>query len=133
MTIGLAHYRAAMLLALVEKKAGYSFAGEDTYLNVAGGVSTDEPAADLGGVMAVVSSLKNAPLPQDMAFFGEVGLSGEIRSVNQPLARIKEAHSLGFGTVLLPAGNLVALDKDDLPVIQCVGAKTVRQALDHVF
>jgi DNA repair protein RadA/Sms len=133
MTIGLDHYRTAMLLALVEKKAGYSFAGEDIYLNVAGGISIDEPAVDLGVVMAVVSSLKNAPLPQDMVFFGEVGLSGEIRSVNQPLVRIKEAHSLGFGTVLLPAGNLAALDKQELPAIQCVGAKTVRQAIDHVF
>jgi DNA repair protein RadA/Sms len=133
MTIGLDHYRAAMLLALVEKKAGYSFAGEDIYLNVAGGISIDEPAVDLGVVMAVVSSLKNAPLPQDMVFFGEVGLSGEIRSVNQPLVRIKEAHSLGFGTVLLPAGSLAGLDKQDLPEIQCVGVKTVRQALDHVF
>jgi DNA repair protein RadA/Sms len=133
MTIGLDHYRTAMLLALVEKKAGYSFAGEDIYLNVAGGMSIDEPAVDLGVVMAVVSSLKNMPLPQDMAFFGEVGLSGEIRSVGQPLARIKEAHALGFGTVLLPAGNLAALDKKDLPAIQCLGAKTVRQAIDHVF
>jgi len=133
MTIGLDHYRAAMLLALVEKKAGYSFAGEDIYLNVAGGISIDEPAVDLGVVMAVVSSLKNVPLPQDMVFFGEVGLSGEIRSVNQPLVRIKEAHSLGFGTVLLPAGSLAGLDKQDLPEIQCVGVKTVRQALDHVF
>jgi len=133
MTIGLDHYRAAMLLALVEKKAGYSFAGEDIYLNVAGGISIDEPAVDLGVVMAVVSSLKNVPLPQDMVFFGEVGLSGEIRSVNQPLVRIKEAHSLGFGTVLLPAGSLAGLDKQELPEIQCVGVKTVRQALDHVF
>jgi DNA repair protein RadA/Sms len=133
MTIGLDHYRTAMLLALVEKKAGYSFAGEDIYLNVAGGMSIDEPAVDLGVVMAVVSSLKNTPLPQDMAFFGEVGLSGEIRSVGQPLVRIKEAQSLGFGTILLPAGNLAALDTKDLPPIQCVGVKTVRQALDHVF
>jgi len=133
MTIGLDHYRTAMLLALVEKKAGYSFAGEDIYLNVAGGMSIDEPAVDLGVVMAVVSSLKNMPLPQDMAFFGEVGLSGEIRSVGQPLVRIKEAQSLGFGTILLPAGNLAALDTKDLPAIQCVGLKTVRQALDHVF
>jgi len=133
MTIGLDHYRTAMLLALVEKKAGYSFAGEDIYLNVAGGMSIDEPAVDLGVVMAVVSSLKNMPLPQDMAFFGEVGLSGEIRSVGQPLARIKEAHGLGFGTVLLPAGNLAALDKKDLPAIQCLGVKTVREAIDHVF
>ena len=133
MSIGLDHYRTSMLLALVEKKLGYGFGGEDIYLNVAGGMTIDEPAADLGVVMAVVSSLKNAPLPKDMTFFGEVGLSGEIRSVSQPLARIKEAQSLGFGTVLLPAGNLEALDKGDLPAIQCLGAKTVKQALQYVF
>jgi len=133
MTIGLDHYRTAMLLALVEKKAGYSFAGEDIYLNVAGGLSIEEPAVDLGVVMAVVSSLKNMPLPQDMAFFGEVGLSGEIRSVSQPLVRLKEAQALGFGTVLLPSGNLSALDKKDLPAIECWGMKTVREALQRVF
>ncbi len=133
MSIGLDHYRTSMLLALVEKKLGYSFAGEDIYLNVAGGMTIDEPAADLGVVMAVVSSLKNVPLPKDMTFFGEVGLSGEIRSVSQPLARIKEAQTLGFGTILVPAGNLDALDRKDLPAIQCLGAKTVKQALQYVF
>jgi DNA repair protein RadA/Sms len=133
MTIGLDHYRTAMLLALIEKKAGYSFAGEDIYLNVAGGMSIDEPAVDLGVVMAVVSSLKNMPLPSDMTFFGEVGLSGEIRSVGQPLVRIKEAQALGFGTVLLPAGNLAGLDRKDLPAIECWGARTVREALQRVF
>ncbi|HDT13964.1 MAG TPA: DNA repair protein RadA [Candidatus Aminicenantes bacterium] len=133
MTIGLDHYRTAMLLALVEKKAGYSFAGEDIYINVAGGMSIDEPAVDLGVVMAVVSSLKNMPLPQDMAFFGEVGLSGEIRSVGQPLVRIKEAQALGFGTVLAPAGNLAALDRKEIPAIECWGAGTVREALQRVF
>lgn len=133
MTIGLDHYRTAMLLALVEKKAGYSFAGEDIYLNVAGGMSIDEPAVDLGVVMAVVSSLKNMPLPADMAFFGEVGLSGEIRSVSQPLVRLKEAKALGFASVLLPAGNLAGLDRKDGPAIECLGARTVREALQRVF
>jgi DNA repair protein RadA/Sms len=133
MSIGLDHYRTSMLLALVEKKLGMSFSGEDIYLNVAGGMAIDEPAADLGVIMAVVSSLRNQPLPKDMTFFGEVGLSGEIRSVSQPLARIKEAQTLGFGTILVPAGNLDSLDKDDLPAIRCLGAKTVRQALDYVF
>jgi len=133
MTIGLDHYRAAMLLALVEKKAGYSFAGEDIYINVAGGMSIEEPAADLGVVLAVVSSLKNKAIPKGMAVFGEIGLSGEVRSVGQPLARIKEAHSLGFETVLLPAGNLAQIDPKDLPPLNCLGAQSVRQALQYVF
>jgi DNA repair protein RadA/Sms len=133
MSVGLDHFRTAMLLALVEKKLGFSFAGEDIYINVAGGMTIDEPAADLAVIMAVVSSLKNRPLPQNMAFFGEVGLSGEIRSIHQPLARIKEAGSLGFESIVLPAGNLSELDKKDLPPIQCLGVQTVRQAFDHVF
>jgi len=133
MTIGIDHYRAAMLLALVEKKAGYSFAGEDIYISIAGGMSIEEPAADLGVVLAVVSSLKNKAIPKGMAVFGEIGLSGEVRSVGQPLARIKEAHSLGFETVLLPAGNLAQIDAKDLPSINCLGAQNVRQALQYVF
>ena len=133
MTVGLDHYRAAMLLALVEKKAGYNFSGEDVYLNVAGGMSLDEPAADLGVVLAVVSSLKNKPIPKGMVVFGEIGLSGEIRSVGQPLARIKEAHSLGFESVILPAGNLAQLDRGELPPLNCLGAQNVRQALQFVF
>ncbi len=133
MSVGLDHFRTAMLLALVEKKLGFSFAGEDVHINVAGGMTIDEPAADLGVIMAVVSSLKNRAIPKDMAFFGEVGLGGEIRSVHQPLARIKEARLLGFGAVTLPAGNLAALGKADLPGIRCFGAKTVREVFDHVF
>ena len=133
MTVGLDSYRAAMLLALVEKKAGYSFSGEDIYLNVAGGMSLDEPAVDLGVVLAVVSSLKNKAVPKDVAVFGEIGLSGEIRSVSQPLARIKEAHALGFTTVILPAGNLEQIVKKDLPAVDCLKAQNIRQALQYVF
>ncbi|MDD8015543.1 MAG: DNA repair protein RadA [Acidobacteriota bacterium] len=133
MTIGLDHYRMAMLLALVEKKAGYSFAGEDVYLNVAGGMTIEEPAADMGAVLAVVSSVRNKALPKGLAVFGEVGLSGEIRSVGQPLVRIKEAHSLGFETVLLPQGNLAQLDKKDIPPIHCLGVQTIRQAIQQFF
>lgn len=133
MSIGLDHYRVSMLLALVEKKIGYSFAGEDIYLNVAGGLEVDEPAADLGVVLSVISSIKNVPLPREMAVFGEVGLSGEVRSVSQPLARVKEARSLGFETVLLPAGNLPQLQGENLKGIRCLGVDSVRRALAQVF
>ncbi|MCX8159507.1 MAG: DNA repair protein RadA [Candidatus Saccharicenans sp.] len=133
MSIGLDHYRVSMLLALVEKKIGYSFAGEDIYLNVAGGLEVDEPAADLGVVLSVISSIKNLPLPREMAVFGEVGLSGEVRSVSQPLARVKEARSLGFETVLMPAGNLTQLRGENLQGIKCLGVDSVRRALAQVF
>jgi len=132
-SIGLDHFRTSMLLALAEKKLGYGFAGEDIYMNVAGGMSIDEPAADMAVVAAVVSSVKNIPLPKEMAFFGEIGLSGEMRAVSQPLTRIKEAHLLGFESVVLPAGNLAALDKKDLPPVECLGAATVRQGLNFCF
>lgn len=133
MSIGLDHYRVSMLLALVEKKVGYSFAGEDIYLNVAGGLTIDEPAADLGVVLAVISSVKNLPLPREVAVFGEVGLSGEIRSVSQPLARVREAKSLGFETVLMPEGNLQQLETENLKGIKCIGVSSVRKALAEVF
>ncbi|MDY0231686.1 MAG: DNA repair protein RadA [Candidatus Saccharicenans sp.] len=133
MSIGLDHYRVSMLLALVEKKIGYSFAGEDIYLNVAGGLAVGEPAADLGVVLAVISSIKNLPLPREIAVFGEVGLSGEVRSVGQPVARIKEARSLGFEAVLLPEGNLQQLQGEELKGIKCLGVDSIRKTLSLIF
>ena len=133
MTVGLDHFRASMLLAIVERKLGFSFAGEDIYLNVAGGLAIDEPASDLGVILAVVSCLKNKAMPPDISVFGEVGLSGEVRSVSQPLARLKEAHSLGFKRVLLPEGNLGHLKKEEMPDINLMGVKNIKQALNIIF
>jgi len=133
MTVGLDHFRSSMLLTVIEKKLGYNFGGEDIYLNVAGGLTIEEPAADLGVVLAVVSCLKNRPMPPGVAAFGEVGLSGEIRSVGQALARVKEAASLGFATVVLPQGNVAQLEKEDLPGTKLRGVKNIKQAIDLVF
>jgi DNA repair protein RadA/Sms len=133
MTVGLDHFRAAMLLAIVEKKLGFSFAGEDIYLNVAGGLDIEEPATDLGVILAVVSCLKNRAVPPALAAFGEVGLSGEIRSVGQALARVKEAGSLGFETVILPQGNIALLQKEELPGVRLLGVKNIQEAIDKVF
>jgi len=133
MTIGLDHFRVAMLLAIIEKKLGFSFAGEDIYINVAGGLLIEEPATDLGVIMAVVSCLKNKAIPPEVTVFGEAGLSGEIRSVSQPLARLKEAHSLGFQTVIMPQSNLSHLDKEDIPDMKPVGVQNIKQALRIIF
>jgi DNA repair protein RadA/Sms len=133
MTVGLDHFRTSMLLAVIEKKLGYSFSGEDVYLNAAGGLVLEEPAADLGVVLAVVSSLKNRPVPAGVVTFGEVGLSGEIRSVGQALARVKEAASLGFSTAVLPQGNAALLEKEDVPGIKLLGIKNIKQSLDLIF
>ena len=133
MTVGLDRFRAAMLMAIAEKKLGYSFAGEDVYLNVAGGLAIEEPAADLGILLAVVSSVKNRALPPEVAVFGEIGLSGEIRSVTQPGLRIKEAASLGFKTLILPQGNKNALNQEKRAGIELIGVKDVRQAIKLFF
>jgi DNA repair protein RadA/Sms len=133
MTIGLDHFRTSMLLAVIERKLGFGFAGEDIYLNVAGGLTLDEPAVDLAATMAVVSCLKNKAIPPDYALFGEVGLSGEVRSVSQPLARIKEAVSLGFGSVVLPKGNLAQLDKNDVSGVDLAGVGSLKDAMSIIF
>jgi len=133
MTVGLDRFRAAMLMAIAEKKLGYSFAGEDIYLNVAGGLEIEEPAADLGILLAVVSSVKNRALPPEVAVFGEVGLSGEIRSVTQPGLRVREAASLGFKTVILPQGNKARVTREKTAGVEIVGIKNVRQAIKLFF
>ena len=133
MSIGLDHFRTGMLLAVIEKKLGFGFGGEDIHLNVAGGLSIDEPAVDLGVVAAVVSCVKNRPVPAGMTVLGEIGLSGEIRSVSQPVARVKEAALLGFETVVLPHGNLDALGKEAPPGIELQGARHIQEALGFIF
>ena len=133
MTVGLDHYRTSMLLAVIERKLGYTFGTEDIYLNAAGGMEIGEPAADLGVVLGIVSCLMNRPVPAGLAVFGEVGLSGEIRSVGQAAARVREAAALGFGTILLPEGNVAGLAKGKIDGVRLLGAGTLRRAVDLVF
>ncbi len=133
MTVGLDRFRAAMLMAIAEKKLGYSLAGEDIYLNVAGGLEIEEPAADVGIILALISSVKNRALPPEVAVFGEIGLSGEIRSVTQPFLRAKEAASMGFRTVVLPQGNKDRVEKDGLKGVEVVGVAIVQQLIGLFF
>jgi len=133
MTIGLDHYRTAMLLAVIEKKLGFGFGGQDIHMNVAGGLFIKEPAADLGILAALVSCIKNRPVPLDFTLLGEIGLSGEVRSISQPLARIKEAASLGFKSVVLPKGNLPELHKKDTHDIELIGVRNIKETVDVLF
>jgi len=133
MAVGLDHYRAAMILAILEKRLGRSFATDDIYVNVAGGLTIEEPAADLGVALAVVSCLKNKALPREVAVFGEIGLSGEVRSVGQAVSRVKEAQSLGFDTVLLPQGNLGGVEKEASGNLRLLGVGTIREAIGIIF
>ena len=94
--------RLSMILAVLEARCSINFSAHDVYLNIAGGLKISEPAADLAVAMAVISSLTKKPLPADMVAFGEIGLSGEIRSVAQTGLRLKEAQKLGFVGAIIP-------------------------------
>jgi DNA repair protein RadA/Sms len=94
--------RLSMVLAVLESHCGVRLSGHDVYLNVAGGLRIQEPAADLAAAAALVSSLADAPLPADAVYFGEISLSGAVRPVAQAAARLKEAQKLGFGRAILP-------------------------------
>jgi DNA repair protein RadA/Sms len=129
MAVGIDQSRLSLLLAVLEKRAGLSLAGDDVYVNIAGGMSIEEPAADLSVVAAVASSVRNRGVPPATAMFGEVGLSGEVRGIPQAPLRIREAVQLGFTRIVMPAANV---DPADATVGGCelVGVRTVAEALD---
>ena len=102
---GLDFNRLNLLIAVMEKRAGMNLSREDAYVNFAGGIKVTEPSTDLAVVMAICSSFRNVPVPDDMIIFGEVGLSGEVRGVSGASKRIDEARKLGYKTVVLPAAN----------------------------
>ncbi len=100
---GFDYNRAAMLLAVLEKRGGLKVSACDAYLNIVGGLSLDEPAADLAAVIALASSYLDRPVPSDLVAIGEVGLTGELRSVNQLDQRVSEIQRLGFRRCVVPA------------------------------
>jgi len=108
-TTGVDHRRLSMLLAVMEKKLQLPLYQCDIFVNVVGGLKFFEPAMDLPVAAAVLSSYRDRPFPEDCAFFGEVGLTGELRSVNLSLKRLEEAVRMGFRKVILPAGSKKAL------------------------
>ncbi|HEV2860700.1 MAG TPA: magnesium chelatase domain-containing protein, partial [Pyrinomonadaceae bacterium] len=123
--------RVALLIAMLEKRVGFHLMGDDVFLNVAGGLEIDEPAADLGVVAAVASSFKNLPVDPHTAVFGEVGLTGEVRGAMQAQARAREAQALGFKRIILPASNASGLER--LLGLRVVGVRSVEEALDELF
>jgi DNA repair protein RadA/Sms len=102
--------RLALLLAVIEKRAGGRLADRDVFVNLVGGVSVEEPALDVAVAAAVMSSAADRPLPSDLAFFGEVGLLGEIRAVSHPVERLREARALGFARCAVPSSSKIAGD-----------------------
>ena len=110
MAIGIDQNRLSLLLAVLEKRAGLALAGDDVYVNIAGGMTVDEPAADLSVLAAVASSVRNRSLAPATALFGEVGLSGEISGVPQAALRVREAVQMGFTRLVVPAANVDVSD-----------------------
>lgn len=124
---GTDYNRVNLLMAVLEKRAGLHLSGSDAYVNVAGGLKVNEPALDLGIVMAVVSSFKNRPIDDKTIIFGEVGLAGEVRAVSQPQIRVNEAVKLGFETCILPEVCLKNVKRTDR--INLIGIKNVGEAI----
>jgi DNA repair protein RadA/Sms len=120
--------RVAMLIAVLEKRAGYFFGNMDTYINVVGGLKLDEPSTDLSVALALVSGLKDVPLPENALAFGEIGLGGELRSVGNCEQRVREAARLGFTRCILPKQNAAGLPKKVRQEIAVAGARDIREA-----
>lgn len=122
--------RVNLLMAVLEKRVGMSLANCDAYVNLAGGIKVSEPAIDLGIVMAIASSFKNRAVPDGMLAFGEVGLSGEVRSVSMAQTRVKEAAKLGFHTCIVPAVCVQAIGQ--VPGMKIIGVSSVSEAIDVI-
>lgn len=127
---GTDYNRVNLLMAVLEKRIGLHLSNCDAYVNIAGGIRMNEPAIDLGIVMAIVSSYKNRPVDEKMIVFGEVGLSGEVRAVNMPEQRVAEAKKLGFETCVIPE-----VSKDmvkEITGIKVVRVKTINDAMNLI-
>ncbi|MCH5296478.1 MAG: DNA repair protein RadA [Ruminococcus sp.] len=129
MSTGFDYNRLSLLLAVLEKRAGYYFSNCDAYINIVGGLRVDEPAIDLSIAMALISSLKDTPISENAVAFGEIGLAGEIRAVSQAQMRINEAVRLGFTKIILPYHNLKSVQCDNAELI---GVKNIRQAFEAI-
>lgn len=130
MATGFDYNRLSLILAVLEKRAGYFFSNLDTYVNVVGGLYLDEPAVDLSVALALISGLKDAVISSDTIAFGEIGLTGEIRAVSNADLRVAEAARMGFKKVIVPHHNLSSLTRRN--DIEVVGVRTVREAFEEI-
>ena len=134
MASGIEPGRLSLLLAVLEKRAGLNLMGEDVYVNVAGGMRLDEPAADLSVAAAITSSLRNRPVAPATAVFGEIGLAGEVRGITQAALRVREAAQLGFTRCVMPRANLDPSDRSLADGgCELIAVATVPEALDALL
>jgi DNA repair protein RadA/Sms len=129
-TTGTDFNRVNLLMAVLEKRLGLQMSGCDAYVNIAGGMKIQEPAVDLGMVMAIVSSFKNRPVDEKMVVFGEVGLSGEVRAISMADKRVQEAKKLGFTACVLPKANAEAIKNPGN--IRIIGVSSVQDAIELI-
>jgi DNA repair protein RadA/Sms len=153
---GIDPQRLSLLLAVLEKRAGLNLIGDDVFVNIAGGMTIDEPAADLGIVAAIAASVRNRVIPATTAMFGEIGLAGEVRGITQAALRVREAVQMGFSRCILPAANIEPSIEDAAPDTdgadggnaldaksvatparaghcELIGVRTVGEAFDQMF
>ena len=127
---GLDYNRVTLLMAVLEKRAGINLGSQDVYINLVGGIKVNEPALDLGIILAAASSFKNISIKEDVAVIGEVGLTGEVRSVSMIDKRIKEAEKMGYKTCIIPESNKKLLkEKYKLDII---GVKNILDAMKYL-
>lgn len=130
MATGFDYNRLSLLLAVLEKRAGYFFSNLDTYVNVVGGLELDEPAVDLPIALALISGLKDTVIPSSVLAFGEIGLTGEIRAVSNADLRVAEAARMGFRCAIVPQHNIKSITaRSDIKVI---GVRTIREAYEVI-
>ena len=131
MATGFDYNRMSLILAVLEKRAGYFFSNLDAYINVIGGIKLDEPASDLAVALALISSLKGNAIFDNAIAFGEIGLAGEIRAVAYAEERVLEAHRLGFERCVLPYYNLKSINLSSFESkINLIGVRTIKEAFD---
>ncbi len=129
---GIDYKRLAMLLAVLEKRIGMSIGEKDVFINLVGGFHINDPSSDLAVIIAVASSAKDFTIPNNTVLVGEVGLSGELRSVPNLEKRIKESETLGFTNIIIPESNLKRLKNVDYK-IKVLGFQNVKEVLNHLF
>jgi DNA repair protein RadA/Sms len=151
MASGIDSQRLSLLLAVLEKRAGLNLIGDDVFVNIAGGMTVDEPASDLGVLAAIASSVRNRVIPPTTAMFGEVGLAGEVRGITQANLRVREATQMGFTRCIMPEANIEPDarlkgsrsseeekgSRSDAGAregeCELIGVRTVGEALDHLL
>jgi DNA repair protein RadA/Sms len=134
MASGIDQQRLSLLLAVLEKRAGLNLIGDDVFVNVAGGMTVDEPASDLGVLAAIASSVRNRVIAPTTAMFGEVGLAGEIRGIPQAPIRVREAAQMGFRRCVMPEANIDPADRQPgAGSCELVPVRTVGEALDALL